>query len=50
MANFVFYVWPSRWFLPIGFFTMAIAIIYNIKKAFITKNVLYQKSDMDDLI
>ena len=50
MANFVFYVWPSRWFLPIGFFTMAIAIIYNIKKAFLTKSVLYQKSNMDDLI
>jgi TRAP-type C4-dicarboxylate transport system permease small subunit len=29
MANFIFYVWPSRWVLPLGFATIALALVVN---------------------
>lgn len=33
MSNFLFYVWPSRWALPIGFFGCLLAILCNLLKA-----------------
>ncbi|ATH78038.1 C4-dicarboxylate ABC transporter permease [Vreelandella venusta] len=33
MANFKFYLWPSRWALPIGFAAMCLAILANMTKA-----------------
>jgi len=33
MANFTFYLWPSRWALPIGFAAMFLAILANMIKA-----------------
>lgn len=33
MANFKFYLWPSRWALPIGFFAICLSIIANIIKS-----------------
>ncbi|MCE8022113.1 TRAP transporter small permease [Halomonas sp. MCCC 1A11036] len=33
MANFRFYLWPSRWALPVGFGAMMLAIIANMLKA-----------------
>ncbi|GGY05766.1 C4-dicarboxylate ABC transporter permease [Litchfieldella qijiaojingensis] len=33
MANFTFYLWPSRWALPIGFAAMCLAIFANMIKA-----------------
>lgn len=32
MANFLFYVWPSRWSLPIGIFSLMLAIVLNALK------------------
>lgn len=33
MANFKFYLWPSRWALPVGFAAMCLAIFANMIKA-----------------
>jgi len=33
MSNFIFYIWPSRWALPIGFFGLLIAVLANMLKA-----------------
>ncbi|WP_010628933.1 TRAP transporter small permease [Halomonas sp. KM-1] len=33
MANFRFYLWPSRWALPVGFGAMMLAIFANMLKA-----------------
>lgn len=33
MANFTFYLWPSRWALPVGFAAMCLAILANLAKA-----------------
>ncbi|WP_249978639.1 TRAP transporter small permease [Vreelandella olivaria] len=33
MANFTFYLWPSRWALPAGFAAMCMAILANMIKA-----------------
>lgn len=33
MSNFLFYVWPSRWALPIGFIGCLLAILCNLLKA-----------------
>ncbi len=33
MANFKFYLWPSRWALPVGFAAMCLAILANMIKA-----------------
>lgn len=33
MANFNFYLWPSRWALPVGFAAMFLAILANMIKA-----------------
>ncbi|WP_386079574.1 TRAP transporter small permease [Vreelandella sp. F11] len=33
MANFTFYLWPSRWALPVGFAAMCLAIVANMIKA-----------------
>ena len=36
MSNYLFYVWPSRWTLPIGSATLVLAIILNASTALIT--------------
>jgi TRAP-type C4-dicarboxylate transport system permease small subunit len=36
MANFLFYVWPSRWALPIGMGSLMLAIAVNAAKAAVT--------------
>lgn len=33
MSNFLFYIWPSRWALPIGFGGMCLAILSNLLRA-----------------
>lgn len=33
MSNFMFYIWPARWFLPVGLGVMALAILLNAIKA-----------------
>jgi TRAP-type C4-dicarboxylate transport system permease small subunit len=33
MSNFLFYVWPARWFLPVGLGAMALAIALNVIRA-----------------
>lgn len=33
MANFTFYLWPSRWALPLGFTAVCLAIVANMLKA-----------------
>ncbi|WP_445462725.1 TRAP transporter small permease [Halomonas sp. V046] len=33
MANFTFYLWPSRWALPVGFAAICLAILANMAKA-----------------
>jgi len=33
MSNFLFYIWPSRWALPIGFAGMCLAILSNLLRA-----------------
>lgn len=33
MANFLFYVWPSRWALPIGMGCMVLALGWNLLRA-----------------
>lgn len=34
MSNYIFYVWPSRWALPLGFSAIVLALIVNALKAF----------------
>lgn len=33
MSNFIFYIWPSRWALPIGFFGLLVASVCNLLKS-----------------
>ena len=40
MANFRFYLWPSRWALPIGFLATCFAIFSNMVKAIRLKKAL----------
>jgi TRAP-type C4-dicarboxylate transport system permease small subunit len=35
MSNFLFYVWPSRWALPIGFVGCVLAVLCNLMKSLI---------------
>jgi len=36
MSNYLFYVWPSRWTLPIGSATLVLAILLNASIALVT--------------
>lgn len=40
MSNVIFYVWPSRWALPIGFAATCIAIINNMATAVVRRRAL----------
>lgn len=40
MANYKFYLWPSRWILPLGFMAICLAIVANIVKAIRLKTPL----------
>ncbi|HKL45971.1 MAG TPA: TRAP transporter small permease [Roseovarius sp.] len=33
MSNYIFYIWPSRWALPIGFFGLLLAAVCNLLKS-----------------
>ncbi|QDY70648.1 TRAP transporter small permease [Qingshengfaniella alkalisoli] len=33
MSNFIFYIWPSRWALPLGFAGILLAVLANLLKA-----------------
>ena len=33
MSNFIFYIWPARWALPVGFAAVVLAILSNLVKA-----------------
>lgn len=33
MSNFLFYIWPSRWALPVGFAGICLAILSNLLRA-----------------
>ncbi len=39
MANILFYVWPSRWALPIGSGALVLAILLNAVKALVNRQV-----------
>ena len=40
MSNFLFYIWPSRWALPLGFAGVCLAIINNLFKALAHREAL----------
>ncbi|RQW62638.1 TRAP transporter small permease [Vibrio viridaestus] len=46
MANYTFYIWPSRWALPIGFFAISLATLSNMLEAFRKKSILYPTTNM----
>ena len=33
MSNFLFYIWPSRWALPVGFLGICLALVANMLRA-----------------
>lgn len=33
MSNFLFYIWPSRWALPLGFAAICLALVANVLTA-----------------
>ena len=33
MSNFIFYIWPARWALPVGFAAVVLAILSNLLRA-----------------
>lgn len=45
MSNYLFYVWPSRWALPIGMSCMVLALALNIGRAFQAGKALEPKKD-----
>lgn len=47
MGNFLFYVWPSRWALPLGGGALCLAILSNMAEACITGAVPKSQSDED---
>jgi TRAP-type C4-dicarboxylate transport system permease small subunit len=40
MSNYLFYVWPSRWALPLGMGCITLALLVNIGRAFKTNKPL----------
>jgi len=40
MSNFLFYIWPARWALPIGFGFVSLAILTNMLKAIARRRAL----------
>ncbi len=48
MANFLFYVWPSRWGLPIGIGSLMLAIALNAVKVILTGKVPAPEDPMAD--
>ena len=40
MANFLFYIWPSRWALPIGFGAACLATLNNLVQALARREAL----------
>ncbi len=45
MSNYLFYVWPSRWALPIGMGCMVLALALNIGRAFQAGKALEPQKD-----
>lgn len=33
MSNYIFYIWPARWALPLGWFAVCLAVVVNALKA-----------------
>lgn len=40
MSNYLFYIWPSRWALPLGFGALWLAIFNNLLKALARRQAL----------
>lgn len=40
MSNYLFYIWPSRWALPLGFAALWLAIFNNLLKALARRQAL----------
>ncbi|WP_308916608.1 TRAP transporter small permease [Jannaschia sp. LMIT008] len=40
MANFVFFIWPARWALPLGWLGILLAVIANAARAVQTRRAL----------
>lgn len=40
MSNYLFYIWPSRWALPLGFGALCLAILNNLLKALVRRQAL----------
>ena len=40
MSNFLFYIWPSRWALPVGFAAVVLAVMANMAKAVASRRPL----------
>lgn len=49
MANFLFYVWPSRWTLPIGMGSLMLAIALNAAKTAITGVIPEPESELEGI-
>ena len=50
MSNYLFYVWPSRWALPIGFVAMMLALILTTAGMFRTKSARLEDLPGDNSI
>lgn len=40
MSNFLFYIWPARWALPIGFAAACLSIVNNMLTAYVRREAL----------
>lgn len=40
MSNFLFYIWPSRWALPVGFAAVVLAVLANMARAIAARRPL----------
>jgi len=45
MSNYLFYVWPSRWALPVGMGVMVLALILNLIRACVDFAAFEQQED-----
>jgi len=40
MSNFLFYIWPARWALPIGFAAICLTLVRNLLQALVRRQPL----------
>ena len=50
MSNFLFYVWPSRWALPVGFIAMSLALTLSTFHLFYHQSRISTKSLGDNKV